>query len=123
MGKHFYMGLLLLVVLLALCVTAALQAENSLLPICQTLQQASIRAQQGQPEQAAALVEKAQLAWQRQRDLTSVYGDQSPIEEVNSLFSQLEYAEEEAFAARCRELACCLQAIADAQTLRWHSFL
>ncbi len=127
MGKRFWLGIALLSLLLALGAGSALVLEKLQVPVARELRQAGELAKQAQWSQAEALADHAQAQWKRWRPLTAVFADHTPLEEIDSAFSSLEiYLEDSnmlSFQAASRELGAMVDAVWEAQALRWWSFL
>lgn len=125
--KRVYLGLGLLLVILALgiCLTAVFCRIHQ--PLATILDRAGEAALTGQSEEAAALARKAGDHWRRWRNLTAAVADHEPLEEMDLLFSRLDvlvrlqYWEE--FALCCCDLSAMAKAMADSQCLAWWNLL
>ena len=120
---RFLFGVGLLAALLGIGLYSAHAIEKGHAPIAQTLEQA---AQASAPE-AKILLEQAKEEWKRHWHGTAALSDHSPMDEIDSLFSQAQaYAWEEHmadFSAFCLRLAQLIRATADEHQLTWWNFL
>ena len=127
MERRFWYGLGILAVFLALGLWAAWGMENMHRPVTNLLEQASQAASSGNPEKGVALAEQAESIWQQHRSLTAAMVDHAPIEEIDSLFSQVKVygqsGNEQEFAAYCSRIAKLLEAIGEAHGLNWQNLL
>lgn len=127
MERRFWYGVGVLAVLLVLGFWVAWSMKNTHEPIAACLEQAAQAAAAGDMAQGAAFVEKAKAIWQKRRELTAAVADHNPMEEIDSLFAQLEsyasagYGVE--FAAWCRRTAQLVAAVGEAQRLTWQNLL
>lgn len=112
--KRFWLGLGVLVVLLAFgCgITAAMHGICR--PMWQQLEQAA-----EQPESTGAL--SARASWEQARHFIAAFTDHEPMEEIDALFEELEtYRHDPTLYARCcARLSACVRAIAEAQAVNW----
>ena len=115
MGKHFYLGLTILIVLLVLGIgiTAVMQAMHE--PIKTALSQAADLAMAEKFEQALPLAEKAYARWQKYHSVTASFADHSPMDDTDTLFEEmLVYGQMEEiphFTACCRQLMVLTEAM------------
>ena len=127
MERRFWYGLGILVFFFALGLLTAWGMENMHQPVTGTLEQAAQAALDGDVEQGIALVQTAKADWQHHRDLTAAMADHAPMEEIDSLFAQVEvYARSEKtvdFAAYCTRLARLVEAVGEAHALTWQNLL
>ncbi len=127
MGRRFWLGIgLLLVLLLAgLFIAHGMQALHT--PEVQLLQQAEALALSGDFDRAVELALQAQSHWERYRHLTAAVADHTPMDEVERLFAEMEvYArvgEKPHFAACCNQLQIMCQAMAEAHSYAWWNLL
>ncbi len=81
----------------------------------------------GSWEEARDVAGEARDSWQESWHFQAMLGDHSPMEEIDTLFSQLVVygaAEEETdFGATCAALSRHMQAMGDAQRLTWWNIL
>lgn len=112
--KRFWLGLGVLVVLLAFgCgITAAMHGVCR--PLWQQLEQAAEH-----PESTGA--DSARAGWKQARHFIAAFTDHEPMEEIDALFEELEtYQSDPTLYARCcARLSACIRAIAEAQAVNW----
>lgn len=120
---RFFFGVALLATLLGIGLYCAQAIEKGHEPIATTLEQAA----KATPSQAQALLEQARDEWERRWHGTAALADHSPMDEIDSLFSQAQaYAREENMAdlaAFCLRLAQLIRATADEHQPTWWNFL
>ncbi len=127
MGKHFWLGIGILVLffVLGLGTTWAMDAMH--IPAEQELAQAARLALDGNMAEAEALAQQAKLRWEKWWDITASVADHSPMDEVDQLFAEMEvYAvarEEQHFAACCAQLSRLVSSMADAHRPAWWNFM
>lgn len=126
MGR-FWLGIGLLVGLLALglWVSTAMNGLHS--PISQTLETAAQRCLAGDTEGGVSLSRQAQHSWQTHWRCTASVADHTPMEEIDGLFAQTEaYAKAGQwadFASHCARLAKLVEAVGEAHSLNWWNLL
>ncbi len=127
MERRFWYGSAILVFFLVLGLLVAWGMENMQRPVTGKLEQAAQAALDGDMEQGIILAQTAKDTWQRHRDLTAAVADHAPMEEIDSLFAQVEvYAQSEKtvdFAAYCTRLARLVEAVGEAHALTWQNLL
>ena len=120
---RIFFGVGLLAALLSIGLFSAQAIEKGHEPIAITLEQAADAA----PEEAKALLTKAKEEWESRWHGTAALADHSPMDEIDSLFSQAQaYAREENMAdlaAFCLRLAQLIRATADEHQPTWWNFL
>jgi len=118
-------GILAMFLVLGLVLSGA--TDRAHLPTGKLLEQAAEKALADDLEGAVILGAEAKSRWKRQWFLTAAIADHSPMDEVDSLFAEMEiYArtgEAPHFAACCKELSQRLEAIADAHRFSWWNIL
>ena len=125
--KRLYIGVALLIVMLAIGVflTMAFMAIHQ--PLEDLLHQAQAAAMEGNWEKAKELTEKAQNLWKKSRHFVAAVADHEPLEEMDGLLARLEVlgalGQAEEFAADCAQLISLCQAMAQSQKLNWWNFL
>lgn len=126
MGR-FWLGVGLLAAFLALSLGATVFAKDTCAPISDTLEQAAQTAQLGHTEEAVAMAKQARDIWTDRWHGTATFSDHAPMDEIDSLFAQLEsygqagYTAD--FSALCTRLSQLIQAVAEAQHLTWWNLL
>lgn len=124
MGR-FQIGLGLLILLLILGIGSCYAMQEAQAPIAQTMEQAALHARRGDMGNAASAAARAEQAWQRARTITASLADHMPLEDIESLFAQLDAYEHDdpaAYSALCAELARRIRAVAEAQELTVSAF-
>ena len=121
----FGVGLLILLLLLGAAITVyvgQLQAR-----ISSQLLRAADAAQAGLWEDTALYCSRAETLWEQQRHMIASIADHEPMEEVDSLFSQLEILlqarDPVAFSLTCSSLEVFVRAIGEAHSISWWSIL
>ena len=122
MGRFaFGVGLLLAMLCLGLVVMFAMDRVNQ--PVSQLLEDAAQAALAGDLEQGVRLAEQARKTWDNRWHTVASLADHSPMDEIDSLFAQMEtYAQAGLtgeFAACCNRLSQLVQAVAEAHSLHW----
>lgn len=120
-------GVVLLLVLLAGGMFVEFAMDTIHTPIARELAQAAETGARQQWDAALVHQENAQKLWRRSWCLTAAFADHLPMEDIDSLFSQLPvyYTQKEQthYVAACRELARRVDAMADAHRLTWWNLL
>ncbi len=125
--KRFWIGISILALLLACGWAVAAYTKQTFLPISRDLELASEAAiTMGQTE-AEQLAGQAYANWLRCRDWTSAVADHEVLEEINSLFAEIQvYAAAEdmvSFSAVCAYLSGVTQAVAESHQSIWQNLL
>ena len=127
MEKHFYLGLAILLLLLALGIGTAMGMKTVHQPMETILLEAADLAMAGNLEQALPIAQKAYNRWEKFHAFTASFADHSPMDDTDTLFQEmLVYGSMEEvphFAACCRELAIMTQAMYDAHALSLKNLL
>lgn len=125
--KRLWIGIIVLSVLLSSGIGITMLIFRTHRPIAKTLQQASHAAISGNWEQATMQAQQAHRQWKKCRDLTAALADHSVLEEVDSLFAQVQVytalRDVYSFGAACAHLSRLTQAIAESQLPKWQNFL
>lgn len=125
--KRSWMGLGLLLLLLALGLLTTWVMGNIHEPVARNLEQAAEFTSQGNRTAASACFVQARTNWEQWSRLRSCLADHSPVEEIDAAFARLQVycaaREDAAFAADCRELAKKVAAVGDAHGLLWWNLL
>lgn len=118
MERRFILGIVLLVLALALCVSTTLGMKAIHAPAETALTEAARLALDGQMDAAVPLSTEAYNRWQKYRSLTAAFADHNPMDDTERLFREmLVYAKTEEiphFAACCSELSAMLKAMYEA---------
>lgn len=124
--KRSWIGLGILVGVLLISLLTARVMDRGQSPIAADLEQAAELTQEGRWEQARAVATRAQAQWVSRRSATAWVADHTPMEEIDSLFAQVEVlanaGEQTDFAAACAQLAKKVTAISQAHSLSWWGF-
>lgn len=124
--KRSWIGLIVLLVLLAcsLLVTWAMDTIHD--PIAEDLEQAAECALLGDWGNANRFCRRAAEAWEEWNHFRSCFADHTPVEEIQAELSAIEVyraaQENVAFAAACAETAEKIEAVGDAHGLLWWNF-
>ena len=125
--KRSWIGLGLLMVLLALGIVTTWAMEKIHAPIESQLQQAAVFALEENWAQADAASQSAISAWDKWEHFRACLADHTPVEEIDAgLEEQKIYAaarENAAFAAACAELGRKIAAVGEAHGLVWWNIL
>ena len=123
--SKFGFGPLLALLILGLVSTWAIIRSTA--PITETLRRAGELVFLGDWDDAMASMAEAKGCWEKTYPLCASLTDHEPMEDINSLFAQLEvYGESRDtrnFVAVCALLAENLNAIGEAHTLKWWNVL
>ncbi len=125
--KRFWIGILVLSLLLVSGWAVAFFIERCHEPISRDLAQAAQIASDGQLEQAIRLAEHAHAEWLRCRDFTAAFADHSVLEQIDAIFAEIQvYAAAEdslSFSAACAHLAELSKAVAESHCPKWQNLL
>jgi len=125
--KRFWLGLVILLILAAVCLVYVRWIQAIYDPVCALLQDAARQSLDGQWDAAWELAQQAQSQWQQNWHLSAAAADHSPMDDIDSLFAQLSILAQTKnrshFAAVCAQLAARIQATADAHGLTWWNLL
>lgn len=125
--KRFWLGVALLLLLLAAGIGATLGMGSICGPITDGLDKAAAAVQAGQWEQAEEFSRSSRQRWEHSRDLLASLTSHEPMEEVDALFQALEiFAAQKdmiRFADCCARLSALTRAISESQTILWWNVL
>lgn len=125
--KRLWLGILILLLLLVSSLVIQILLFRVHSDISRDLEQAANRAMVQDWSSAFSLARTAIGRWQRWHHFTAAFADHSPMDELDSLFSQLsvfsQQREDPHFAATCKELSFLAKAMAESQKLSWWNFL
>lgn len=120
MGKHFWWGIGLLGVLLAVTWGISMAMDTVSPPICGLLDQAQ-EAADGQLDRARELVVQAKDQWQQAQSWISAVADHTPMDQIRELFAEAELFgkgdEPVHFSTVCARLSSLLRDMAQAHKL------
>ena len=125
--KRLYIGITVLAILLAAGLTVAFCTHRVYTPIVTLLEEAAEGALKEALPTAAQKAREAKRLWDKQKYLTALVADHTPMEDIDRLFREMEiYAstgETPHFAACCAQLASMVENMADAHTPNLHNLL
>lgn len=125
--NRFWLGIGLLVLLLALSLWVTVEMTAIHDPISETLEKASRQTLSGDFFGGIASAQQAQKDWEQHRHATASVADHAPMDEIDGLFAELEiYArtgETQHFAATCAQLSRLIYAMGEAHGLGWWNLL
>ncbi len=125
--KHFLLGLGILAALLAIGFWVQTSMDSVHLEISHTLEQASQQTLDGNWEQGQALVDRAKGDWEDHWRKTASIADHTRMDEIDSLFAQLEiYGQTRQtgrYSAICAQLAVLVEVVAEEHRLSWWNLL
>ncbi|MCD7756496.1 MAG: DUF4363 family protein [Firmicutes bacterium] len=125
--KRLWIGILVLAVTLAAGLGLWRCADRFCGGISRTLEDSAAMAQQARWDEANALTDQARAQWEQYRDFFAAFTDHEPVEEVGSLFRQLEiYAacrDACGYATTCVQLSSLADAIREAHGMQWWTVL
>lgn len=125
--KRLWVGVGLLLILLGVGIFTAVAMRCAHEPVSRQLSQAAQAALAEDWGKAEKLSKAAKEQWQQHwRDTASV-ADHEPMEEIDSLFAELEvYLEQKEavhFAACCQSLSTLTKAVGEAHTINWWNLM
>lgn len=125
--KHFWSGIGLLAVLLALGLWTSHAMEAVHAPIADSLALAAEKTLSGNTGEGIDAARQARSQWEQHRHATASVADHEPMEEADSLFAQIESfivaGDMSQFAACCARLSELVRAISESHTLTWWNLL
>lgn len=96
-------------------------------PIAQQLEQAAQAGFSENWELAEDLLEKAQTRWHAYRHALATISDHGPMEEIDSLFGELEFyrlaKDPTLFSGLCKRLSLLCRAISESLSISWWNLL
>lgn len=121
--KRSWIGLAMLVVLLAASLLVTWGMDRIHDPIAQKLEDAADYALAGDWDRAASLASGAGTDWKKWAHFRGCFADHSPMEEIDAGFAELEVysitREATDFSASCGSLARKVAAVGEAHGLVW----
>lgn len=125
--KRFWIGLALLVSILAGGIWSSHRMSRIHTPCAMDLEHAAQCAMEGDWFGAAALADRAEQTWQMTWHLSAMMSDHDPMDEIDALFAQLEVyrirGETSAFSAECQYLAQRLKDMGETFRFTWWNLL
>ena len=125
--KRLWLGVAILGVLLAAGILACCLSESTHSKTSRLLTEAAGYGAAGEWSAAKKAFSSAKAAWQTAREATAAITDHGPMEEIDRYFVQcqtcLEFRDPAAFCMCCKSLSVMVQAIGEAQSIKWWSLL
>ena len=125
--KRLWIGIIILLLLLAAGIWISATTIEIHKGISHSLEQAAAAAMREDWARAQSFSSDAKQTWQYHRRSTASVTDHEPMEQIDSLFSQMDIylvaKDPVAFSACCASLSVLTQAIGEAQTINWWSLL
>ncbi len=125
--KRFWLGIALLLVLLAAGVTTTVIMENRFSPISEKMTRAAEAARTGDMSGAEAALAEAEGLWEQNRNFAASVADHEPMEEIDGLLaaarSLLASGDLIRCAGLCAQVGELTRAMGEAHWLRWWTFL
>lgn len=125
--KQLWLGILLLTVLLAAGLFSAFCVRWVQEPISLQLEQAAQAGFSENWEDAEKLSTAAQARWETYRNALASITDHRPMEEIDSLFGELESYQKAKdpvqFSSLCQRLSLLTKAVGEAHSLSWWNLL
>lgn len=125
--KRFWIGLSMLVLLLAASIFAQHRMERVHTPCAMDLQWSADRAREGDWQAAGALALRARESWTENWHLSAILANHQPIDEVDALFEELQVyldrQETTSYCAACVFLAQRVLDLGESFRLNWWNLL
>ena len=125
--KRFWLGILVLAVLLGGCCLIRTALEKIHQPIAADLEQAAAAALTQDWATALDKAEHAFVRWEKFHHFTAAFTDHTPMEELDGLFQELKiYAWEQEnphFSATCARISLLAASFAESHRLSWWNLL
>ena len=124
---RFWFGIGLLLVFLVFGLWVAEVMDSGHMQISSMLEQAASAMLDGDPDRGLALAQQAHDRWQHNWHITATVADHAPMDEIDSLFAQLQLygsvRQQVDFAAYCTRISQLIRAMGEAHTLNWWNVL
>ena len=125
--KRMWVGIILLGLLLLLGVFLWCFLGNMFQDLSRDMEQAAAAIGQGDWDTAFSLTAQAQSTWEKYHDFTAAFTDHAPLEQLDTLFSQLPiYARQSLwadYASECTRISGVADAISEVHRLTWWNLL
>ena len=125
--KRIWIGLGLLIALLAAGIWVAESMEDIHNPCASDLRRASALALEEDWSKAEALTKRARDSWEKKWHTTASFADHEPMDEIDGMFAELKvYAkvkDEVAYSGTCAHLAELMEAMGHAHAFNWWNLL
>lgn len=123
----FYLGICLLVGVLAGCLLIGKSVSNIEDPVARQVNTATQEAETGDLQKAVAALKKAKSLWEDHREALASVSNHAPMDDIDTLITEtLSYGAEglrEEFLAGCRQLSLLLKSIVTDHQLTWWNLL
>ena len=127
MEKHFYLGLTILILLLALGIGTTVAMQSIHKPVESALSKAADLAMADKLDEALSMAQKAYARWQKYHSVTASFADHSPMDDTDTLFQEMlvygQTKEVPHFIACCQQLAILTEAMYDAHVFSLKNLL
>ena len=127
MEKRFYLGVLILALLLTICIGVAIVMTVIHQSVENDLMEAAQLALQNNLGEALPIAQRAYNRWEKYHSVTASFADHSPMDDTDTLFQEMlvygQTGELPHFAACCRELAIMTAAMYDAHVFSLKNLL
>ena len=125
--KRGWIGAALLGILLIVSSVSAWDMVTRQRPLEEAMDQAAQYVLEDNWEAASGLVQQANHRWREYWRRNAAFSDHSPMEEIDSLFAQLEVLEKQedsvSYALICAQLSRAFSALADGHIPNWWNLL
>ena len=125
--KHLWIGALLLCCLLVLGAVVSYGVQQVQKPLTAQLEQAAMAGFEGDWSGAEDSLNAARDRWEKYRKFLAAVVDHKPMEEIDSLFGELEFYQKARnstlFAGTCQKLGQLTQSIGESYRLNWWNLL
>ncbi len=121
--KRLWIGCGVLALLLAVGITVSTAFCRIHGPVEDLLSEASRQAQAGDFAGARAKAGAAKEKWKTWQPFTAAFIDHGPMDEIDSLFAQLDTAQAQTLGGLCAQLAELIHALTDTHLLYWWTVL
>ncbi len=127
MGRRFWVGVVLLVILIGVGIFSVISMDAICSPLENALLEAQALALDGDLARAISLAQQAKSSWDSNRDFMAILVDHAPMDDAEQLFSELDVygktGDKTHFAACCGSLAVMCRALVDAHAPAWQNLL
>ncbi len=125
--RRLILGIGILALLLAVSSLVSWAMDVIYTPMAQDLEAATLAAEHGDWAKTKALTDRAKARWERYWYFTAAFADHTPMDELDSMFGELEVYlqanEMPHFSVTSRHLSLLAVAMADSQRPAWWNFL
>ena len=127
MEKRFYLGVVILALLLTICIGAAIVMTLIHQSIANDLEDAAQLALENDLDGALPIAQRAYDRWETFHSVTASFADHSPMDDTDTLFQEMlvygQTGELPHFTACCRELTVMTEAMYDAHVFSLKNLL